>query len=129
MSIKIAHPNIISPVYELVKVLEFNIDLQGIENFPVRLEIFRSLEDNCRFRAHIWRTEFFRIQSSFPLEDNKPSHDPADEEILLDFSHYLRDDYNDFNANSLETAIELIIEDLKCFLDKTNYGYNQQRQI
>ena len=128
MSIKITHPNITSPVYELVKVLEFNIDLQGIEIFPLRLEIFRSLEDNCRFRAHIWRTEFFRIQSTFPQEDGKPSHQTSDEEILVDFSHYLTVDYDDFRANSIEEAIELIIEDLKRFLDKTNYGYNQEQE-
>ncbi|MDJ0724986.1 MAG: hypothetical protein QNJ38_07745 [Prochloraceae cyanobacterium] len=120
MSIEINHPHIISPIYELVKVLEFDIDL-GDDRFPLRLEIFRSLADNCLFRARIWRTEFFRIQSTFPQEENsQPSHDPSDELILLDFSDYLTKDYENFRANSLESAIALIIKDLQQFLDKTN---------
>ncbi len=119
MSIKISHPNIISSVYELLKVLEFDLDL-GDDRFPLRLEIFRSLDDSCLFRARIWRTEFFRIQSSFPQEDGKPSHDPSDELILLDFSDYLAENYDDFRANSIEAAIDLIFEDLKHFLDKTS---------
>lgn len=126
MSIKISHPNIISPVYELVKVLEFDVDL-GDDIFSLRLEVFRSLEDNCRFRAHLWTRRIFRIEFT-NLQGDRPSYYPLEEEIIVNFSHYLTNNYDDFRADSLEAAIELIIDDLKRFLDKTNYGYNERQE-
>lgn len=50
--------------YKLLKVLAFDVDIYD-KQFGLRLELLQCTSDSNCFRAHIWRTEFYRIQSTF----------------------------------------------------------------
>jgi hypothetical protein len=114
----INHPNVIRQVYELEKIIEFDIELSDVRN-TLRIELFRNLSEPRHFRAHIWGSEFFRIQSSFPRDrvTDQPAHEPSDEIVLVDYSHYLSGDYRDFEAESLESAAAMILDDCRRFLN------------
>ncbi len=103
--------------YELLKVLEFDVDIYN-EQFALRLELLQCTSDSNCFRAHIWRTEFYRIQSTFP--QNEETHQPSDEVIFVDWSYYLSEDYTRFQAISPDDAIQLILNDIEQVLIKFN---------
>jgi hypothetical protein len=112
----INHPNITSLIYELVKTIEFDIELDT--GFTLRIELLRSISESRRFRAHIWGTEFFRLQSTFPQDaaTERPAHEPSDEIILVDYSHLLSRKYEDFESETVESAAQSILDDCKKLL-------------
>lgn len=114
----INHPNVKSKLYELIKTIEFDVAL-GDDGFSLRIELFRSTSDSTSFRAHVWRTEFYRIQSTFPQNDitNEPEHLPSDELIMIDDSMHLKGNYSDFQAENEDVAIQLVLDDYKRFLN------------
>jgi hypothetical protein len=116
----IKHPGIISPIYDLIKTIEFEIEI-GDDQFSMRIELFRCVSEPNRFRARLGRFERFRIQSTFPQEPitHQPAHSPSDEEILIDSRIWLTGNYDDFKANTPESAIQLILDDFKGFLVRT----------
>ncbi len=103
--------------YELVKVVECDVEI-GDDQFAVRVELLQSDSDVRHFRARIWRTEMYRLQSTFPQDPstNEPAHAPSDEIIWVDHSHTLGRSYSDFEAESPEAALRLIMEDYQTFL-------------
>lgn len=115
----ISHSALKSKIHELIRTVEFDIAL-GKDRFHVRVELFRALANPNKFRAHIWRNEFYRIQSTFP-QDNKthqPTDPPSDELIFIDFSTQLTGDYSDFHADDETAALQLILDDRQQFLKR-----------
>ncbi len=71
------------------------------------------MADKSLFRYKVWRDELFRIQSTFPQDEQGNSkHMPSDENILIGFGLKYIDEQKDFNAESKEDALEMILEDL-----------------
>lgn len=119
VTMKISHPAIKSKVYELVKTIEFDVALDE-DSFNLRIELFRATSSQNHFRAHIRRSEFYRIQSTFPQdhETHKPVDPPSDELIFIDYSSQLNGDYSDFQADDEATALQLILDDCQRFLQR-----------
>ena len=117
--INIFHSAVKSELYELVKTIEFDVAL-GEDGFNLRIELFRALSSQNHFRAHIWRSEFYRIQSTFPQdhETHKPVDPSSDELIFIDYSSQLYGDYSDFQAEDEATALQLILDDCQRFLKR-----------
>ena len=113
----ISHPFVKSEVYELIKTIEFDIAI-GEDEFILRIELFRVNSDPTNFRAHIWRREFFRIQSTFPqdAETHEPVDTASDELIFVDDSHQLQGKYSHFQAESESVAMQMILDDFQSWL-------------
>lgn len=116
---KIDQPRISETVYELVKVVELDVEI-GEDHFALRIELFHNNSSAHSFRAHLWRSEMYRIQSTFPQDEstNEPAHLPSDELILIDHSHYLARSYSNFQAESQAAALQMIIDDFQGFLTR-----------
>lgn len=116
----INHSSITSPVYESIKIVEFDLQT-GDDHFSIRIELFKCISDPHSFRAHVWRTEFYRIQATFPQSENtgQPADKPSDEIILVDWSSYLSRDYMNFQSSAPESAIQLILDDIQQTLVQT----------
>ncbi len=115
---KITHPAITSPVFELVKTVEVDLSLLD-ETWPTRIEIFRDTERRDFFRCHIWQLEYFRIQSTFPQEQGVPAHHPSDHRVMVEWDGPYIGFYEDFVAENAEAALEKVIADFRKFLEHT----------
>jgi hypothetical protein len=111
------HSSITSHMHEVIKVVEFDVDLD-FDSFSLRIELLQSAIAPDWFRVHVWRTEFYRLQATFPQDkqSGQPLHEPSDENILVDWSHYLAQDYKHFQASNPEAALELVLDDIRRFL-------------
>lgn len=111
------HSSITSHMYEVIKVVEFDMDLD-FDSFSLRIELLQSATAPDWFRVHVWRTELYRLQSTFPQDkqSGQPLHEPSDENILVDWSSCLSQDYKHFQANNPEAALELVLDDIQRFL-------------
>ena len=70
----------------LVDTVELSVPLEDDE-LLLRIEIFESVAQPRHYSARIWLSEFYRIQSTFPQdEDGEPAHEPSDELILKEFN-------------------------------------------
>jgi len=118
-AINISHSAVKSKVYELVKTIEFDVALDE-DGFNLRIELFCAIASQNHFRAHIRRSEFYRIQSTFPQagETHEPVDPPSDELIFIDYSSQLSGDYSDFQAEDEATALQLILDDCQRFLKR-----------
>ena len=120
---KIIHRAITSSVFELVKTVEFDIQLSDEDSWTVRIEIFRDTEQQNLFRCHVWELELFRLVPSFPrTEKDEPAH-ITDDVIMVErgISHSeIASRLNkSFNASSVDAALQMVIEDFKKFLEST----------
>ena len=71
---RILHSAITSPIYELAKTFELDIQL-GEDSYTLRIELFRNTEKERHFRCHAWQLELFRLTPTFPMdENNSPAH-------------------------------------------------------
>ena len=119
---KLDHPSIISSVFQLIGVYELDllfISGEDEDHIPLRIELFQSLSNKTLFRYKTWRSEFFRIQSTFPRDESgiKSLHPPSDEIILVEFGvKHFQGGY-DFNAISPDEALDKIITDLSKALE------------
>ncbi len=121
MAITIQYPGLISPLFELVKTIEFDMEFaEG--RFSLKLELFQDVSDTRRFRARIWRLEMYRIQPTFPQKeaDSQPADDPSDETIFVDTTLWLAKNYEDFRAETPDSALQMILNDLQAFLARAS---------
>lgn len=120
MAATIQHFGITSPFFELVKTIEFDIQI-GDDSFSLKLELFCAVSDTQRFRARIWRLENYRIQPTFPQDEitSKPSHEFSDETIFVDTALWLSKNYDDFQAETADKAIQIVLDDFRFFLVQT----------
>jgi hypothetical protein len=102
-------------LFDLVRTSEFDLGL-GEESFRVRLELDRSRSSRRTFRASVRRAELYRIQSTFPLKDGRPAHEPSDEMVLVDWSGILRRFCEPFSAPSVAAAERLVLGEVDAWL-------------
>jgi hypothetical protein len=115
---RLLHSAITSSIYELSKVVEFDLQL-GDESWLIRIEILRNTGTQGRFRCHIWQAELFRIQSTFPSGEAGPLHHPSDELIWVSFNGPGRELDDDFAASDDEAALASVISGFAKFLEHT----------
>jgi hypothetical protein len=113
-NMKLSHRAIKSPLFEMIKTYELDIDVGSPvgneERFSLRIELFRSTSDKRVFRYKTWRTELFRIQSTFPQNEfGGHKHDPSDEMIWVEFSLPHFGSCEELIADNPEEALKKII--------------------
>ena len=105
-----------SPIFELKRTLEFDFIL-GDDSFPMRIDVLQDIANPNQFRCRIWKLEFYRIQPTFPQDnDGEPLPFSADELIWTDWEYNLNDDYQLFTAKDSDDALAKILADIKQFL-------------
>jgi hypothetical protein len=105
-------------LYVLLKTAETDVAM-GDDRFAVRVELFQNFHDTHQYRALVWRTELYRMQSSFPRDDaNRPMHRPSDEQVLVDWSFYLEHRFNNFRAETSEDALQAVLADVRAAMHK-----------
>lgn len=116
---KIMHPAVTTPIYELVRSVEMDLQL-GEDSLTFRIELLRNPERADRFRCHVWELEMFRLKPTFPQDgDNEPAH-VSDDVLMVDRGiprsqiAYPRED---IVAPDIDAALEIVLHDLKSFLD------------
>lgn len=123
---RIAHRCVTSPVFELVKTVELDIQLGDEYGWTTRIELFREVGRDTRYRCHVWELELFRLTPSFPRnEDGEPAH-VTDDTLLVErgIAHGgVASGLNrSFDAPDVEAALEMVAEDLKKFLEHVSGG-------
>lgn len=117
---KINHSAVTSSVYKLVKTIEVDIQL-GDDSWTTRIELLRNTEKKNRFRCHVWEFESFRLTPTFPMnEKGQPSH--VSDDLIMVERGIARSDiatrtHESFVASSIDAALDMIIDDLKRFLE------------
>jgi hypothetical protein len=102
-------------IFELLRILEVDLEIEE-DAWPVRIELYRDKEDEAHFRARVWLLETFRIQPTFPQnEQGLPQDEVADEDVLVEWSYNLSEDFNSFSAESEEEALQQILGALEEF--------------
>jgi hypothetical protein len=105
-----------STVYELVRTCEVDLEIEG-DAWPVRVELYRDREDESRYRARVWLLETFRIQPTFPQSDDGiPQDDAGDEDLLVEWSYNLREEFGSFNAETDDEAFDHVLSALEEFV-------------
>lgn len=96
---------------EVVKIVNLEPIETGGEPLKYRIEILKK-QSSGRFSPTLWRMETYRIQPTFPQNQDCPQESPCDEEIwvrdivTIDIEHVEAD-----NAESvLQTSLQLIRE-------------------
>ena len=102
-------------IFELLQTVEVDLEIEG-DAWPVRIELYQDQEDETHFRARVWLLETFRIQPTFPQSDQGlPQDDAGDEDVLVEWSYNLGQDFNSFAADSEEDALTQIVAALEDF--------------
>jgi hypothetical protein len=114
---RLKHSAITSSIYELVKVVEFNLTLG--ETWPMRFEIFRDVERPGHFRCRIWQLEQHELQPTYPQDEKGrplPDHlyDPM---IAVDYTFPGTIDFDDIVATDADATVEAVVEDFKKYLE------------
>jgi len=112
------HSAIRSPIYELGKTCELDVQLSEV-TYKVRIELFRNTEREDHFRCHVWELEMFRLTPTFPMDEEGQPADISDDMVMVDRGINLsRVSYprEDIVAPSIEAALEIVINDLKASL-------------
>jgi len=102
-------------VFVLLRTCEVDLEIEG-DVWPVRIELYREKEDESHYRARVWLLETFRIQPTFPQSDEGlPQDDAGDEDVLVEWSYNLGEDFNSFEAESEEEAMQAVMAALEEF--------------
>jgi hypothetical protein len=102
-------------VFKLVDTVEVDLEIES-DAWPVRIELYRDQEDETHFRARVWLLETFRIQPTFPQSDEGlPQDDAGDEDVLVEWSYNLREDFSSFSAEGQDDALAQVLTALEEF--------------
>lgn len=71
--------------------------------------------------AKLWRFEFYRIQATFPQTRGAPSHEPADELVLVEEHMFLQNPLRTPCAN-IEDALQFVLKQLATKFDDLDKG-------
>ena len=116
---KVDHSAISSPICELAKICELDIQL-GEDSYTLRIELFRNTEKDGHFRCHAWELEMFRLVPTFPMnESNEPAHS-CDDVVMVDRGiprSSIRYPVEDIVAPSIDAAFEIVLGDIRGFLE------------
>jgi hypothetical protein len=111
---KIRHPAVKTNLLKLVSTYELDLNLGPELNFPLRLEVFRDTENANNFRVHIWESEHFNLEPTFPVKRNgKKLSYKSSELIMLERGTQLGGNYESFKAKDANDAVRIVIKDLK----------------
>jgi hypothetical protein len=117
---KISHSAITSPIFELVKTVELDIQF-GDNSWSLRIEMLQATEANDRFRCHVWESELFRLTPTFPQDESgRPSH-VSDDALMVDRGiAHSRIAYpgEDIIAADVDAALAIVMDDLKQYLKR-----------
>ena len=126
---KILHSAITSPVFELVKVIEVDITV-GDDLIPTRIEILQDTARSDFFRCRVWELERFRLIPRFPMDENGTPLHISDDVIQVErsttYAIFNKLDYRGFAAANVEAAVQMVIDDLKSFLEHTTLEKPEQ---
>lgn len=115
---KIKHSAIISPIFELIKTIELDIQFRD-ESWTTRIEIFRDTEISKFYKCNVFKTELYRITPSFPQDTHNNPIDKTDINLYSKwFIPFSKIDYSYFQANSIDDAIQII-----WFIDSWRKGH------
>lgn len=115
----IQHPFVTSDVFKLISTLEFDLEIDG-HFLPTRLELFQDTERADLFRCRMWERDLFRLKPT-PYKDaatGQMIEGEEDEELLIERTWELSDEFESFEADSPETAINQVLEALKAHLGR-----------
>ena len=119
VDMRIEHSAITSPIYELAKIFELDVQL-GEDSYTLRIELFRNTEKEGRFRCHAWELELFRLTPTFPMDEHdNPAH-ICDDLIMVERGiAHSRINYHleDIEAPDIDAALEIVLGDLKRYLE------------
>ena len=119
----IQHPFVTSDVFKLISTLEFDLEVNG-HFLPTRLELFQDTERANLFRCRMWERDLFRLKPT-PFKDEltgKLVEGEEDEELLIERTWELSDEFESFEADSAENAINQVLEALKGYLERLQAG-------
>ena len=120
--LKITHSAITSPVFELVKTMLLDITLAEVY-IPTRIEIWQDTEQKDSFRCYIWELEIFDLTPTFLQNETANPLETCTEEIQVERSwRYGRTQQfvnKEFKADSVETALQMVLENVKAELKYT----------
>ena|SRR2546426_1006954 len=103
---KISDPAITSDIYELVRTIEFDMEM-GDKFLPTRVEVFRDTQRKRHFRCHMWELEYYHVESTFSRDPkSKLPSAPSDEPILVERTWELSSKFLDFEAANAEAALK-----------------------
>jgi hypothetical protein len=91
--------------------------LSGEDAMTMRVELLRDCERPV-YRARFWRMEHVRVQPTFPMgEDGRPQDEPGDELILAESAFMLDGDWDEFEADNDEAALEKVLGAVQRWVD------------
>jgi hypothetical protein len=108
-----------SDVFKLISTLEFDLEIGG-HFLPTRLELFQDTERANLFRCRMWERDLFRLTPT-PYKDEatgKLIEGEEDEELLIERTWELSDEFENFAADSAEDAINQVVTALKEYLER-----------
>jgi hypothetical protein len=117
--LKVIHSTITSPVFELVKTVLLDITLAE-DYIPTRIEIWQDTERKDRFRCYIWELEYFNLTPTFPQDETGKPRDTCSDVTQVErswrYARTQRFDYEEFIADSIEAALQMVIANVKAEL-------------
>jgi hypothetical protein len=119
----IQHPFVTSDVFKLISTLEFDLEVGG-HFLPTRLELFQDTERDKLFRCRMWERDLFRMKPT-PCRDEttgKIVEGEEDEELLIERTWELSDEFESFEADSPEHAINQVLDALTNYLERLQAG-------
>ena len=121
------HSAVRSAIYELGKTCELDMQL-GEVTFKIRIELFRNTEKEGHFRCHVWELEMFRLNPTFPMDEQGEPADISDDMVMVDRGLDLTHGSlprGDIEAPNIEAAFEIVLNDLKASLERSASGSDQ----
>ncbi len=130
---RITHRAVASPMFDLVKTVELDIQMTEDDAWTTRVELFRDTERPTRYRCRVWESEIFRMRPSFPRDSaDEPAHITDDTLMVergLGASEIASLAHTSFEADNVEAALALVWEDVKRFLAHSTGERVSERSI
>jgi len=108
-----SYSGISSTIFHLARTIEVDLQIED-DAWPLRIELYRDSADETHFRARVWLLEAFRLQPTFPqTESGLPTDEPTDEELFVEWTYNLERDFDSFEADSDEEALDLVLSQIE----------------
>jgi len=115
----IQHPFVTSDVFRLISTIEFDLEIKG-HLLPTRLELFQDTERENVYRCRMWERDLFRLKPTPYVDEatGKKVEEEEDEELLIERTWELSDEFESFEAASAEAAVTRVLDALKAHLER-----------
>lgn len=116
---RIKHPAVTSDVFKHLNTLEFDLKIDD-HVLPTRVELFQDTERANHYRCRLWERDLYRLNPS-PVQSNGNGTNQdleCDEEILIERTWELSDEFEDFEAESAEEALDRFLDALEIYLKR-----------